>query len=140
MNDTVKIEGVTWLLIRNGAILLEQCPKKAAKMGVAVGEWFIPGGKCEGDETPLKAVKREIGEEWPTVSIISLTPLPIIQCSPVWTTPFLMQPYIVDVAGHIPSRASNGIPLKWTPLLEALLLSPIPQVRMMVAAANGGRR
>src|SRR4051812_10785709 len=101
----VRIEGVTWLLVRQGHILLEKCPKKAARMGA--GEWFIPGGKCEGGETPEQTVKREIGEEWPTVSIISLTPLPIVQCSPIGVEPFLMQPYVVDVAGHIPKQATN---------------------------------
>jgi hypothetical protein len=132
----MKIEGVTWLLVRKCQILLEKCPKKAAKMGA--GQWFVPGGKSEGDETPEQTVRREIGEEWPTVSIISLTPLPIVQASPAGSEPFLMQPYLVDVAGHIPDHAANGIPLRWTPLLEALFLSPVPQVRMMVAALPKG--
>lgn len=132
-----KIHGVTWLLIRAGRVLLEKCPKKAAKLGV--GEWFVPGGKVEGDETTRDACMREIGEEWPTVDLIDLRPLPIIEGSRVGVQVdgedvFLMRPYLVRVRGSIPFSSADGIELRWVAIGEALS-SPVPQVRMMVAAA-----
>lgn len=134
---TRRIDGVVWLLIRKGHILLERCPKKAKVLGV--GEWFIPGGKIEGRETPKQALLREIGEEWPGVTLLGSTPLPIIEGSPVPADPrskiFLMRPFVITVAGEVPKLSADGINLRWTPTLEALLLSPVPQVRMMVAAA-----
>jgi 8-oxo-dGTP pyrophosphatase MutT (NUDIX family) len=130
-----EIHGVTWLLIRDGCVLLEKCPKKARVLGV--GEWFVPGGKIEGDETPSTACRREISEEWPSVSVLSLSPLPLLEGSPVPPGPrglFLMRPYLVEVQGEIAAESSEGIPLRWFPIAEALA-SPVPQVRMMVAAA-----
>jgi predicted NUDIX family NTP pyrophosphohydrolase len=129
-----RISGVTWLLVREGRVLMERCPKKAAKLGV--GEWFIPGGKIEGDESPLDALYREVGEEWPSVVVESGDWLPILQGSPIGVrerAAFLMQPFVITVRGEIPTHASNGVELRWVPLDEALA-SPVPQVRMMVAA------
>lgn len=131
----VRIHGVTWLLLRDGAVLLERCPKKARVLGV--GEWFVPGGKVEGDETPEQAVRREIGEEWPGVEVETMTPLPIVEGSAVPPGPrglFLMRPFVVTVRGEVPTESGDGPPLRWAPITEALL-SPVPQVRMMVAAA-----
>jgi ADP-ribose pyrophosphatase YjhB (NUDIX family) len=134
-----KINGVTWILLRRGLVLLEKCPKKAAKLGV--GEWFVPGGKVEGDETARDACMREIGEEWPTVDLIELRPLPIVEGSRVGAQVdgedvFLMRPYLVRVRGAIPCCSADGIELRWVAIEEALR-SPVPQVRMMVAGALG---
>ncbi len=135
-----RIHGVTWLLFRDGYVLLEKCPKKRDVLGV--GEWFVPGGKIEGDETPAEALVREIGEEWPTVTVESFEPLPILEGSPVPPGPrglFLMRPFLVTVAGSIPTESGDGVPLRWTSIAEALG-SPVPQVRMMVAAAQFAER
>lgn len=130
-----KIHGVTWLLIRDGKVLLERCPKKARVLGV--GEWFVPGGKIEGDETPEDALRREISEEWPDVQLAGWTELPIVEGSPIPPGPrglFLMRPYIITASGYYPDRSSEGVELRWFPIAEALA-SPVPQVRMMVVAA-----
>lgn len=130
------VHGVTWLLIRDGAVLLERCPKKAQVLGV--GEWFVPGGKLEDfDSTEDDAMLREIAEEWPGVRVTAWTPLPIVEGSAVPPGPrgtFLMRPYLVEVAGPLPSRSADGVELGWEGLHHALR-SPVPQVRMMVAAA-----
>ena len=136
------INGVCWVLIRRGSVLLERCEKKARVLGV--GKWFVPGGKIEGDETPEQALEREIAEEWPMVKLQSYKPLPIVEGSAVPPGPrgiFLMRPYLVTVDGDLPYTkiyTSDGVELRWFPLLEALLLSPVPQVRMMIAAAQEG--
>jgi ADP-ribose pyrophosphatase YjhB (NUDIX family) len=132
-----RIDGITWLLIRDGRVLLEKCPKKAAKLGVGV--WFVPGGKVEGNETARDACMREMAEEWPSVDVIELRPLPIIEGSRVGAQVdgedvFLMRPYLIRVRGSIPSVSADGIELRWVAVEEALS-SPVPQVRMMVAAA-----
>jgi hypothetical protein len=43
-DPTETIQGVAFLLVRDGCVLMERCPKKAARHG---GEWFIPGGRIE---------------------------------------------------------------------------------------------
>lgn len=140
-----RIHGVTWVLIRDGFVLLERCEKKARVLGV--GEWFVPGGKIEGDEIPEDALRREIGEEWPGVELLTAQPLPILEGSAVPPGPrglFLMRPYLVTVSfarcadGTAPDESSEGTPLRWTPISEALA-SPVVQVRMMVAAAMDAR-
>lgn len=131
------IHGVTWLLVQNERVLLEKCPKKKRVLGV--GEWFVPGGKIEGDETPEQACWREIEEEWPGVETLRLLPLPILEGSAVPAGPrglFLMRPFLIDIARTAPTESSEGIPLRWFTLDDALR-SPVPQVRMMVAAAMG---
>ena len=129
----MRLDGVAWLLIRGGRILLEKCPKKRVKMGVGV--WFIPGGKIEGDETVALTLHRELREEWPGVMLERALPLPIVQASPAGLEPcFLMQPFVVEVSGPIPQWSGDGVELRWIPLEEALE-SPVPQVRMMIAAA-----
>jgi hypothetical protein len=133
------IHGVTWLLIRDGCVLLERCEKKARVLGV--GEWFVPGGKLEGVETEEQALRREIGEEWPDVQLSGWTPLPIVEGSPVPPGPrglFLMRPFLITASGYYPDKSSEGTPLRWTPIAEALA-SPVLQVRMMVAAAMDAR-
>jgi 8-oxo-dGTP pyrophosphatase MutT (NUDIX family) len=141
MSEATKLHAVCWLLIHSGYVVLEQCPKKAAKLGV--GEWFVPGGKIEGDESPAAACRREIHEEWGAIAS-SLVPLPIIEGSPIppknyLDGPFLMRPFRVGLeADNVPRRASNGVLLRWVPIDEALA-SPVVQVRMMVAGAVGVR-
>lgn len=133
----MKIHGVTWVLIRQGAVVMERCEKKARVLGV--GEWFIPGGKIEGDESPEAALAREFAEEWPTMKLVRSRPLPIIEGSAVPPGPkgiFLMRPYLVDAIGAVPIESSEGTPLTLVPIAEAIR-SPVVQVRMMVAAAVG---
>lgn len=133
------IHGVTWLLIRDGCVLLERCEKKARVLGV--GEWFVPGGKIEGDETDEQALRREIAEEWPDVQLSGWTPLPIVEGSPVPPGPrglFLMRPFLITASGYYPDKSADGVELRWTPIAEALA-SPVLQVRMMVAAAMESR-
>jgi ADP-ribose pyrophosphatase YjhB (NUDIX family) len=127
--------GVTWIVIRDGHVLLERCPKKARHLGV--GEWFVPGGKLENGEGAAEALIREIREEWPGVRIEEFEPLPLLEGSLVPPGPrgvFLMRPYLVRVSGEIPSHSDEGVELRWIPLRVALN-SPVPQVRMMIAAA-----
>lgn len=131
----VRVHGVTWLLIRDGSVLLERCAKKAKVLGV--GEWFVPGGKIEGNETPIEACAREIREEWGAY-LRSATPFPILEGSPVPPGPrglFLMRPFLVAIDSEPPAcTLDEGVPLRWVSIVEALC-SPVPQVRMMVAAA-----
>lgn len=135
----VRVRGITWLLIRHGMIALERCEKKARVLGV--GEWFIPGGKLEGDETTDEGLRREFGEEWPAMELDTFRPLPILEGSAVPPGPrgvFLMRPYRVTANGDVPSQSSEGTPVKLFPINEALS-SPVLQVRMMTAAALDAR-
>lgn len=136
LQSSVRIQGVTWLLIRDGCVLLERCSKKARVLGV--GEWFVPGGKVDGNETLEQALRREIREEWPWAEVYDAAPLPLLEGSPVPPAPrrglFLMRPFVVTVAGVPDEKTPEGTPLRWFPIVEALA-SPVPQVRMMVAAA-----
>lgn len=136
---TISIDGVTWALVRHGHVLLEQCPKKARKMAMPEGTWFVPGGKIEGAETEAEALVREIGEEWPGVRLEEFIPLPLVQASLDGDDVWLMRPYLVEVSGKLPDRAANGVPLEWWPEWMALE-SPVPQVRMVTAAAVGKHR
>lgn len=119
-------------------MLLEQCEKKARKLGFP-DEWFVPGGKVERDDASESyALMREIREEWPTVRVEEFEPLPLVEGSNVGGDDdygvFLMRPYRIKVSGELGSASSEGTPLKWVPVVDALS-SPVPQVRMMVAAA-----
>lgn len=134
-----RVDGVTWLLIRSGQVLLERCPKKARVLGV--GEWFVPGGKVEPGETVVSALMREVREEW-GLGVYQATPLPVLEGSripPGPGGPFLMRPFAITIEdGDPPSETiDESTPLRWFPIAEALA-SPVPQVRMMVAAAVGG--
>lgn len=134
---SAQVHGVAWLLIRAGHVVLERCPKKAAVLGV--GEWFIPGGKVENGEHPNATLAREINEEWPGVTLTGYRPLPLVEGSripPGDAGLFLMRPYLVTVCGVLSDRSGDGVDLQWVPL-EIALRSPVPQVRMMVAAAMG---
>jgi hypothetical protein len=62
-------------------VVLEQCEKKAAVLGV--GEWFVPGGKIDGDESEIACCQREMREEWPGVEVLTMDPLPIVEGSAV---------------------------------------------------------
>jgi 8-oxo-dGTP pyrophosphatase MutT (NUDIX family) len=137
----VIIRGVTWLLIRNGRVVLEACPKKARVLGFPNGTWFVPGGKIEDGETATEALEREVKEEWPGVDLDVAKALPIIEGSPVGDVPghdgyalFLMRPYVIEVRGEIEKTSSEGIPLRYVAIGEALQ-SPVPQVRMMIGGA-----
>lgn len=131
-----RIHGITFLLIHDGCVLLERCPKKREVLGI--GEWFVPGGKLEPGEGELDACRREMCEEL-GVNLLTARPLPILEGSPVPPGPrglFLMRPFLIsEWAGHVPTQTIDGsVPLRWVPFAEALA-SPVPQVRMMVAAA-----
>lgn len=130
------VHGVCFVIIRDGRVLLEQCPRKREVLGV--GEWFIPGGKVEPGESVERALSREIREELGVI-IAACLPLPIIEGSPIPPSErgvFLMRPYVIHaVAGEIPTETlDQRTPLQWTPVEDALR-SPVPQVRAMVAMA-----
>ena len=131
--------GVCWVLIEAGMVLLEQCPKKASVLGYPAA-WFVPGGKIHRLETASEALYREVAEEWPGVEILTARPLPLLEGSSVPPGPvglFLMRPFAIRVRGSVPGVSGDGVPLRWFPIAEALEYSPVPQVRMMIAAANG---
>jgi hypothetical protein len=129
------IHGICWLLIDGSMVLLEECPKKAAVLGV--GQWFVPGGKIEGDESPEDALVREVREEW-GVDVTSYTALPVLEGSAIPPGPrglFLMRPFRITIAGNPPAKTvDEGVKLAWWGTGYALR-SPVLQVRMMVAAA-----
>jgi hypothetical protein len=91
----------------------------------------------EALETPELCLARELGEEWPGVRILRARPLPLLEGSSVPPGPsglFLMRPFRIATTYHLPDRTSDGVPLGWVDIYDALR-SPVPQVRMMVAAA-----
>lgn len=141
MNDSMMrvIHGVTFLLVRDGCVLLERCPKKRDVLGV--GEWFVPGGKIEGDEPESKTLVREMEEEL-GVSPSNWHRMPIIEGSPINPQRnrgvFLMRPFaVVQWHGQVPDQTlDEGVPLRWVHFDEAVQ-SPVPQVRAMVAMAIG---
>jgi len=130
-------DGICFVLVRDGHVLLEQCPRKRVVLGV--GEWFVPGGKVEPGETGDEALHREIMEEL-GIRIIAGQALPLIEGSAIPPTEkgvFIMRPYAVtEWDGEVPAQTydHDGVPLRWTPIAEALQ-SPVPQVRAMVAMA-----
>lgn len=129
------VRAVTWLLIRDGYVAMEWCTKKA-RVFEHEG-FFVPGGKVEYGETPEAACRREIREEWPGVDVLTLAPLPIIEGAPVRARTrdvYLLAPFVVTVRGDVPNVSGDGMLLHWLPVAEALA-SPVPQVRMMIAAA-----
>jgi 8-oxo-dGTP pyrophosphatase MutT (NUDIX family) len=139
MIEPDRIDGICWVLIEKGGVYLERCPKKTKVLGT--GKWFVPGGKLERDEDPTAALHRELGEEWPSVKLEFARPLPLVEGSPVGIYGqrggvFLMRPYLIKVSGTVPIYSADGVEVRWFPLLEAIFLSPVPQVRMMVTAAN----
>lgn len=128
--------GVCWLAFAYNCVLLERCPKKKRVLGV--GNWFVPGGKVESGETADDAVRREIGEEWPDAVIQRLRPLPLLEGSLVPPGPsglFLMRPYVLTWTGPVPKFSSEGTPIQFFDANHVIEHSPVPQVRMMVAAA-----
>lgn len=129
------IHGVVFLIFRGNRVLMERCPKKRIVLGV--GEWFLPGGKIELGESPEQTLEREVREEL-GVTILTSRPLPIVEGSRVPAGErgiFLMRPFVIGVAGNIPSSTLDGdVELRWEHIADALH-SPVPQVRMMVAAA-----
>lgn len=53
-------ECVVFALHRDGKFLLERRPPNDNEFS---GLLIVPGGKCEGDETPRETLKREVDEE-----------------------------------------------------------------------------
>lgn len=131
-----RVDAVAWLLLNDGCVLLEKCPRNAHWLGL--GEWCVPGGKIEADETPEQALRREIAEALPTVKITELRPLPKVEgtSAPAGGPSIsLICPFAITVATYAPAASAEGVPLRWIPVSEALA-SPVPQVRMIVAAAG----
>lgn len=139
------VQGVVFVLRDAlGRILMERCPKKAARHGA---EWFIPGGRIEDvdrNDRPSAAVLalyREMAEELgcePT----AVFNLPIIDAcgGPEWPH-FLIQPFLVTAwRGEVPSYCLDHpeVPLRWVEPAEAIA-SPAAVVRALVAAAVPAR-
>lgn len=132
--DTL-VQGVVFILVRAGAVLMERCPKKAARHG---GEWFLPGGRIEGGEMREAALHREMAEELACTPGMFL-PLPLADaCGGPDRPPFLMQPYVVTHwVGDVPETCLDhpDVPLRWVPWFEALA-SPSAVVREMLTSAH----
>lgn len=130
------IQGVVFILRdAAGRVLMERCPKKAARHGA---EWFIPGGRVEAGETVWAALNREMLEELGCYPVVSRS-LPIIDAcgGPAWPS-FLMQPYLVtEWEGEAPKHTLDqpDVPLRWMDPTEALA-SRSAVVRAMLAAAG----
>lgn len=124
--------GATFIIIRDGAVLMEKCPKKRSIFGA---EWFIPGGKIESDETALDACLREAREEL-GVRIKQAVALPVMDGAPEGWPFFSLHAFLVlAYDGEIPQQALDAdVPFAWVPVAEALR-SPVPQVAMMMAGA-----
>lgn len=125
--------GVTFVVTRPGHVLLEKCPNKGLIFGDA--QWFVPGGKIEGDETPWEACKREFYEET-GCTLCEAEALPIMDGAPEGSLFFPLHAFVVkNYSGTIPERATDsGVEFQWVPVNVALH-SPRSQVRMMVAGA-----
>lgn len=129
------VQGVVFVLVRDGAVLMERCPKKAVRHG---GEWFLPGGRIEpqdgGDADT--ALAREMQEEFGCAPL-SWKQLPLVDATggDNWGS-FLMRPYWVHLwHGDIPTHCLDhpDVPLRWVPLAEALA-SPTYAVRAILSA------
>jgi 8-oxo-dGTP pyrophosphatase MutT (NUDIX family) len=135
--DPLPIQGVVFVLCDSlGRVLMERCPKKAARHG---GEWFIPGGRVEAaDGSPLAALYREMTEELGCQPVRWRT-LPVIDaCGGEGWPPFLVQPYMVeDYLGCVPRYTLDHpeVPLRWL-LWGQAAASPSPVVRAILAAAD----
>lgn len=134
-NPGTVVQGVVFILVRDGCVLMERCPKKAARHGA---EWFIPGGRIEAGETREAALLREMAEELGCTPGV-FVPLPLADAcgGPGWPT-FLMQPYVVTHwVGDVPETCLDhpDVPLRWVPWSEALA-SPSDVVREMLTAAH----
>lgn len=137
------VSGVVFLLRdEQGRVLMEKCPKKAARHG---GEWFIPGGRVEDEDrrgaeaasAEVNALYREMWEEL-RARPLEFSPLPIIDAcgGPGWPS-FLMQPYLVTRwEGEVPAHTLDhpDVPLRWMEVEEAAS-SPSAALRAMLASA-----
>lgn len=133
-----QVQGVVFVFVREGRVLMERCPKKAERHG---GKWFLPGGRIEPGETALQALNREIGEEL-GVHADHVESLPLVDATggDNWGS-FLMRPYLVrSWAGEIPPHCLDhpDVPLRWIPLEEARG-SPTYAVRATLEAAAPAR-
>ncbi len=57
--DLRRIEAVLAIIEHRGRYLIQKRPEK----GLLAGLWEFPGGKVEPGESPLRALRREVGEE-----------------------------------------------------------------------------
>lgn len=132
-DPTETVQGVAFILLRDAEVLMEKCPKKAARHG---GEWFIPGGRIEEeDESEFMAFIREMEEELGVYASRYRT-LPLVDaCGGADWPSFLMRPYLVtEWDGELPDHTLDhpDVPLRWVPVDEARR-SPVAAVRVMMA-------
>jgi len=123
-------QGIVFMLVRDGMILMERCPKKAARHG---GEWFIPGGRIEAGEDVFEALDREMGEEIGCVSLAAGEMEPVDAGVP--GAPFLVVPFYVGAwKGDVPDFCLDhpDVPLRWMSLAE-VAASPVSVIREMVS-------
>lgn len=126
--ETLAIEAVVFVLVRDGAVLMERCPRKARVHG---GEWFLPGGRIEPiDATPTHAMMREMREELGCTPAAIAARLRLVDCG-TERGPCLMAPFLVEHwHGYVPDCCLDqpDVPLRWVPLAEAMQ-SPVYAVR-----------
>lgn len=131
------VQGVVFVLVQNDAVLMERCPKKAARHG---GEWFLPGGRIEPQDDGVSPVDaaffREMREELGCTPV-DWSALPLVDATggDNWGS-FLMRPFVVrQWLGSVPSHCMDhpDVPLRWVPMAEASA-SPTYAVRAIIAA------
>lgn len=119
VEQTILIQGVMFILIEGGRVLMEKCPKKAKYFP---GKWFIPGGWIEKDDlSPLHSMEREMFEELGCRSKHTHE-LPIVDATDKRGNTILMRPFVVvEWEGTIPDYCLDKpeTELAWVSLRQA---------------------
>jgi mutator protein MutT len=125
-------------LIHDGKVLLNK--RSESEVPDAHMKWEFPGGKCDFDESPQEAVKREFFEETGVeIAVITLLPYTAVN---YWEYPWGKQQtlcfaFLCRLIKEHPRKEDHHVAdVQWFPIEQAKKLDGLPGLKEVIEVAE----